>query len=180
MTRPRTIAPNAAHGAMEITNRVAVQVAAGVAAVPRATVLRRWARAALAGIGRTGSMCVRVVDAAEMQDLNERFRHRPGTTNVLSFTADTGLPDVGEHLLGDVVICAPVVAAEAAAQHKSTADHFAHLVVHGVLHLCGYDHETAKQARVMEGHEVAILRTLGIADPYRSTSANAGAALSHE
>jgi probable rRNA maturation factor len=136
--------------------------------------------AALAGIGRTGSLCIRVVDSAEMTDLNERFRHRAGTTNVLSFPADAELPDGGEPLLGDVVICAPVVVTEAAAQHKNAADHFAHLVVHGVLHLCGYDHETARQAKVMERHEVAILHTFGIADPYRSASGDAGAVLSHE
>ena len=86
---------------------------------------------------------------------------------MLSFGADLVAPDGSERLLGDVVICAPVVATEASLQGKSEADHFAHLVVHGVLHLCGYDHETAAEAKVMERHEVAILSALGIDDPYR-------------
>ena len=159
---------------MEIENKVVVQIGPGVAAVPRAAVLRRWATAALHGIGRSGSLCIRLVDAAEMTDLNVRFRHGSGTTNVLSFVADAEVPDSGERLLGDVVICAPVVALEATAQNKKTADHFAHLVVHGVLHLCGYDHTKAAAARVMEGHEVAILRGLGIGDPYIFTSKSAG------
>ncbi len=102
-----------------------------------------------------------------MTDLNTRYRRKEGTTNVLSFGADLIAPDGGPRLLGDVVICAPVVASEAAPQGKSQTDHFAHLVVHGVLHLCGYDHETAADAKVMEGHEVAILGALGIGDPYR-------------
>ncbi len=82
-------------------------------------------------------------------------------------------PDSDERLLGDVVICAPVVVQRSAAQHKSAADHFAHLVVHGVLHLCGYDHETDAEAKVMEGHEVAILSGLGIDDPYRPSDERA-------
>jgi probable rRNA maturation factor len=129
--------------------------------------LRRWARAALDGIGETGSLCIRLVGEAEMTDLNVRYRNKQGATNVLSFGVDMVAPDGSERLLGDVVICAPVVTAEASLQGKSEADHFAHLVVHGVLHLCGFDHETAAQAQVMEGREVAILTTLGINDPYR-------------
>ncbi len=147
------------------TPKVEVQTATDTAS-PRPVSLRRWARAALDGIGESGSLCIRVVDADEMADLNARYRHKQGPTNVLSFAADIVAPDSGERLLGDVVICAPVVASEAQRQHKPTADHFAHLVVHGVLHLCGYDHETAEEAQVMERTEVAILSGLGIDDPY--------------
>ncbi len=149
-----------------MTHKVEVQSASDTAS-PRPVLLRRWARAALDGIGETGSLCIRLVDSNEMADLNARYRHKQGPTNVLSFEADVVAPDSGERLLGDVVICAPVVTAEAQLQHKSTADHFAHLVVHGVLHLCGYDHETAEEAQVMERTEVAILSGLGIDDPYR-------------
>jgi probable rRNA maturation factor len=149
------------------TPKIAIQVAPDVDAAPRAVLLRRWARAALLGIEESGNLCIRVVGAVEMIDLNTRFRHQQGTTNVLSFGVDMVAPDGDERMLGDVVICAPVVAAEAATQGKSVADHFAHLVVHGVLHLCGYDHETAAEAKVMERHEVAILSTLGVNDPYR-------------
>jgi probable rRNA maturation factor len=148
------------------TPRVEVQNASDVAH-PSAVLLRRWARAALEGIGESGNLCIRVVDADEMAELNTRYRHKAGATNVLSFAADVVAPDSGERLLGDVVICAPVVASEAERQHKANADHFAHLVVHGVLHLCGYDHESAEEAQVMERTEVAILRGLGIDDPYR-------------
>jgi probable rRNA maturation factor len=104
--------------------------------------LRRWARATLTGIGESGSLCIRVVDTEEMVELNSRYRRKQGATNVLSFAADLVAPDSDERLLGDVVICAPVVASEAQQQRKSVTNHFAHLVVHGVLHLCGYDHET--------------------------------------
>src|SRR5262245_57553399 len=168
---PSSRALRAVHGARQIKNKakaphVAVQIAAGVGTVPHAVKMRRWARAALAAIRCDGTVCIRIVDESEMADLNKRFRHRDGTTNVLSFTLDIESPD-GGLILGDVVICAPVVAMEAAAQHKRAADHYAHLVVHGVLHLCGFDHESSKDAKVMEAHEVAILHTLGIADPYR-------------
>jgi probable rRNA maturation factor len=146
---------------------VAVQIAPDIDAVPRAAELRRWARAALAKIDETGDLCIRVVGADEMADLNARFRKKKGTTNVLSFGSDIVVPDGEERWLGDVVICAPVVAAEAAQQRKSKADHYAHLIVHGVLHLCGCDHEEASEAQVMERLEVAILSGLGIDDPYR-------------
>jgi probable rRNA maturation factor len=183
---PSNRARHAAHGARQISNKVpnrvpnrapkvAIQVAPGVVVVPRATSLRRWARAALAAIDRAGGLCIRVVDAPEMAELNKRFRHLQGTTNVLSFAADAEFPGGGELILGDVVICAPVVVLEAAAQHKTAEDHYAHLVIHGVLHLCGFDHENTRDAKVMEGHEVAILHALGIADPYRT-----GALLGHE
>lgn len=146
---------------------IEIQRADDVGASPRAASLRRWARAALDGIGESGSLCIRLVGEAEMTDLNVRYRNKQGTTNVLSFAVDVVGPDGGPRLLGDVVICVPVVLAEASLQGKSATDHFAHLVVHGVLHLCGFDHETAAQAQVMEGHEVAILKTLRINDPYR-------------
>ncbi len=148
--------------------RIEIQVADDVDAPVRATALRRWAKAALAAIDEAGSLCIRIVGADEMADLNARYRNKQGTTNVLSFSfTDMVEPEGGERLLGDVVICAPVLAAEAALQAKSESDHCAHLLVHGVLHLFGYDHETAADAQVMEGREVAILSTFGIGDPYQ-------------
>jgi probable rRNA maturation factor len=145
--------------------RIAVQFACGVGAVPRAAQLRRWAQAAATTVGAAGVVCIRVVSEAEMAELNRRFRQRAGATNVLSFDGDV-LPD-GTRQLGDVVICADLVRREASEQGKRAADHFCHLVVHGILHLCGYDHDRAREARVMEAHETAILADLGIADPYR-------------
>jgi probable rRNA maturation factor len=158
--------PSEARVAMTAKTRIEIQNAS-VAAQPTRALLRRWARAALDGISESGNLCIRVVDVDEMTELNSRYRHKQGPTNVLSFAADLVAPDSDERLLGDVVICAPVVAVEAEQQSKLPANHFAHLVVHGVLHLCGYDHETDAEAQVMERTEVAILSGLGIDDPYR-------------
>ncbi len=145
---------------------VSIQIASGVEAPARPASLRRWACATLDHIDQSGALCIRVVGADEMTDLNARFRRKRGTTNVLSFPADADDYALEPPQLGDVAICAPVVVSEAAAQGKRAADHLAHLVVHGVLHLCGYDHVKAKDAKVMEAHEVAILNGLGIEDPY--------------
>ena len=95
-----------------------------------------------------GELCVRVVDEAESRRLNHDYRHKDAPTNVLSFPADIDLPEV--LVWGDVVVCAPVVAREAVAQRKQYEDHFAHMVVHGVLHLLGYDHQAADEAAAME------------------------------
>jgi probable rRNA maturation factor len=111
-------------------------------------------------------LCVRIVGPAASRRLNRGYRGKDKPTNVLSFPAARIERDL-EGSLGDLVICAPVVAAEARAQHKAPAAHWAHMVVHGVLHLHGYGHETARQARVMEGLEVEILRGFGYQDPYR-------------
>jgi probable rRNA maturation factor len=135
--------------------------------VPDVAMFERWARAAVAEADDRprAELSVRVVDLDEGQALNARWRDRDGPTNVLSFPAD--LPaELGIPLLGDLVICAPVVVREAAEQGKTEADHWGHLVVHGVLHLCGHDHEIEAEAEVMEALERRILAGLGIADPY--------------
>jgi probable rRNA maturation factor len=154
--------------------RVAVQFAARRPWVPTATALRRWARgarAAATGSGRrpgpTGAdLCIRIVGTAASRRLNRDYRGKDRPTNVLSFPAGAIESALGD-ALGDLVICAPVVAAEARAQGKAAAAHWAHMVVHGVLHLHGFDHENARDARVMEGLEVEILRGFGYQDPYR-------------
>ena len=126
---------------------------------------RRWVGAALAGRRETAELTVRIVDEAEGRALNARWRGRDHATNVLSFPAE--LPTgVALPLLGDLVVCAPVVAREAAEQGKAEADHWAHLVIHGTLHLLGFDHETEAEATVMEDLERALLAGLGIGDPY--------------
>lgn len=135
--------------------------------LPAATSFRRWVEAALAGAKRraAASLSIRLVDAAEGRELNRRYRRKDYATNVLSFPA--ALPrGVKLPLLGDLVICAPVVAREAAEQGKALRDHYAHMTIHGVLHLLGYDHETAAEAEKMEALERRILAGLGIADPY--------------
>jgi probable rRNA maturation factor len=145
---------------------VEVSVATDVAAAPRRADLRRWAAAAAAEVGVSGVVSIRVMGEDEMRDLNARYRGRDKATNVLSFPAQSP-PRGGPRLLGDLALCQPVVEREAAEQGKPLADHYAHLVVHGVLHLAGFDHEAAADAEVMEAREIAVLARLGVADPYR-------------
>ena len=131
--------------------------------------LTRWASVA-AGSGASGrELGVCVVGAPESRRLNARFRGLDAPTNVLSFTS-VALPHApgGARALGELVICPRVLRAEARAQDKSLRAHWAHLVVHGTLHLLGYDHERVADARRMERREIAVLRRLGFANPYRS------------
>ena len=137
--------------------RVAIQRASRAAHIPTDARLRRWSRAAL---GRAAVVTLRFVAEAEGRRLNREFRGRDYATNVLTFVYG------GEPLAGDVVICAPVVAREAREQGKPAEAHYAHLVVHGLLHLQGEDHEREAQALRMERRERAILRRLGFGDPY--------------
>lgn len=135
------------------------------AGVPAATSFRRWVAAALDGRIREADLAIRLVDEREGRSLNRHYRGKDYATNVLSFPAE--LPEgVKLPLLGDLVICAPVVAREAGEQAKPLSAHYAHLTVHGVLHLLGWDHEDEREADCMEQLEREILATLGIADPY--------------
>jgi probable rRNA maturation factor len=137
--------------------RLAIQRASRAAHIPSDKLLRRWARAALA---HPAQVTLRFVAEAEGRRLNREFRGKDYATNVLTFVYQD------EPLAGDVVICAPVVARESRAQGKPVEAHHAHLLVHGLLHLQGLDHETAAGARVMEARERAILARLGFPDPY--------------
>ena len=133
--------------------------------LPSAASFRKWAAAAAEGRIRRADLAIRLVDAKEGRALNRHYRGKDYATNVLSFPAD--LPEgVDLPLLGDLVICAPVVAKEAQDQGKPLAAHYAHLTVHGVLHLLGLDHEDEREAEAMEAIERAILADLGHADPY--------------
>jgi probable rRNA maturation factor len=142
---------------------------ASVEPVPDEDDLRGWIAAALAGqqVGGDIEISVRLVDAPEMASLNKTYRGKDGPTNVLSFPADLP-PDLDLPLLGDIVICAPVVAAEARAQHKSPDAHWAHMAVHGTLHLLGYDHLEEDEAITMEALESAILADLHYPCPYQA------------
>jgi probable rRNA maturation factor len=128
--------------------------------------LRDWAGAALkAARRRSGELSIVLVDDVEGRAMNLQYRGRDYATNVLSFPVE--LPDgLRSPLLGDLIVCAPVVAREAIEQHKKLADHYAHMVVHGTLHLLGYDHIDDADAERMEALETRILAKLGIADPY--------------
>jgi probable rRNA maturation factor len=137
---------------------LAVQYAVPAATLPPPAAVRRWARAALE---RDATVTLRFVGAREGQTLNALYRGKDYATNVLAFVYDAAHP-----VSGDVVLCAPVLRSEAKQQGKPLADHCAHLVVHGMLHLQGYDHDTPRAARTMEAREIAILGRLRVPDPY--------------
>ncbi|MGR3913824.1 MAG: rRNA maturation RNase YbeY [Gammaproteobacteria bacterium] len=144
-----------------------LQVACGDAAIPPRARIRAWSRAALACAGRGGEVTVRVVSEPEMAALNRRYRGRAGATDVLAFpfAADELPPALRACILGDVVVCAPLAASQAARLRCAAPDHWAHLVVHGILHLCGYDHHRAPEAARMAAMERDILAGFGIAPP---------------
>jgi probable rRNA maturation factor len=150
---------------------VSVGYAVPRAGLPAAVSFRKWVAAALAGRIREADLAVRLVGAREGRALNRHYRGKDYATNVLSFPADAAegivLPKgVRMPLLGDLVLCAPVIAREAKEQGKPLAAHYAHLTVHGTLHLLGWDHEDAREADCMEQLEREILAGLGIGDPY--------------
>ena len=141
--------------------KLSVQIGSELANLPTKAQFKKWAKAAL----RVDTeVTIRIVDEAEGCALNSTYRGKDYATNALTFPL-TETP----HLMGDIIICAPVVVAEAAAQTKSIEAHFAHLTVHGVLHLHGYDHEIEAQAELMESLEITILQKLGYANPYLIT-----------
>jgi probable rRNA maturation factor len=145
--------------------RIEIQRAWRGRAMPLNRELRAWAEAALGKQDVAQGLVIRVVDEAESQSLNAAFRGKDRPTNVLSFPFE-GPPELADTHLGDLVICAPVVAREAREQGKTGAAHWAHMVVHGILHLLGFDHQDARSARAMEREERAILERLGFPDPY--------------
>lgn len=132
--------------------------------LPEQSNFRTWAELALMNQA-SGQLGIRIVDEAESQDLNREYRAKDQPTNVLSFPME--LPDELElPMLGDLVICAPVVAREAQQQGKSLESHWAHMVIHGVLHLQGYDHLVDEEAEAMEALEIQLLKQLGFPNPY--------------
>ncbi|MBU6505500.1 MAG: rRNA maturation RNase YbeY [Betaproteobacteria bacterium] len=138
---------------------LSVQRASRTTGQPSTPQLRRWSNAALQG---PATVTIRLVDRREGQRLNRDYRHKDYPTNVLTFAYGRE-QDTWQ---GDLVLCAPVVKAEARAQKKPLAHHYAHLVVHGLLHLQGYDHERARDAAAMEALEIEILERLSIPNPY--------------
>lgn len=142
-----------------------VQRASNETPLPEEVDFERWIQAALKNSEKPVGLVIRVVDEAEGRELNHRYRGKDKPTNVLSFAFEAP-PESGSDHLGDLVICAPVVVREAREQGKALNDHWAHLVIHGVLHLCGYDHQTEDEAQLMESCEKSILHELGIKDPY--------------
>ena len=148
---------------------VAVGYAVPRKGIPAAASFRKWVAAALDGRIREADLAIRIVGTREGRALNRHYRGKDYATNVLSFPAELpeGLPaGVRMPLLGDLVLCAPVIAREAQEQGKRIQDHYAHLTVHGVLHLLGWDHEHDKDAEAMEQLEREVLAELGLPDPY--------------
>lgn len=140
------------------TLSLSVQFASNAPDLPTRPQLRRWTRAAL---DDDAVVTLRLVDAIEGRALNAEYRGRDYATNVLTFVYDDAKPRAG-----DIVLCAPVIRTEAETQGKKLAAHYAHLVVHGMLHLQGFDHEDPADAGAMEAREIAILARLSIANPY--------------
>ncbi|WP_330925977.1 rRNA maturation RNase YbeY [Candidatus Sororendozoicomonas aggregata] len=153
---------------MKTSATIDLQVACSAEGVPDVSLFTRWATAAVGNSRASAEISIRVVDAIEGAELNQHWRNKQGPTNVLSFPCD--FPDeLNIPLLGDLVICAPVIAREAREQHKTPQAHWAHMVIHGTLHLLGYDHIEDSDARVMELLEIELLEALGFPNPYQAT-----------
>jgi probable rRNA maturation factor len=157
-----------------MTVLVDLQNSCGFKGLPNIEDLQRWIEVALKDEeNQAVSVVVRVVDAAESAALNADFRQKTGPTNVLSFPDElpafmAKIPEIKEQPkhLGDLIICEPLVTEEARQQNKSIEQHWAHLIVHGTLHLQGYDHIEDDEAEIMEGLEINILKQLGVNNPY--------------
>jgi probable rRNA maturation factor len=141
--------------------------------VPDEDDIRSWIAATIEGRRLEAEVSVRLVNEMEMRKLNHDYRGQDKPTNVLSFPADLP-PELQHPLLGDIVICAPVVRDEAQAQHKATTAHWAHMLIHGSLHLLGYDHIEPAEADAMEALETAILQALSFPCPYGGETAIEG------
>lgn len=138
----------------------------GLADLPSETQFQSWIDAALADQTKEFEVVIRLVDEPESAQLNQEYRGKSGATNILSFEFE--IPDdIPLNLLGDLVICAPLVVKEAREQRKTLEHHWAHLVIHGILHLRGYDHLDDAEAEEMEAKEIEILKTMNISNPYQ-------------
>lgn len=142
-----------------------LQLASNASNLPTELQIQQWLEAAILPFQADAEVTVRIVDNEESQQLNHDYRGKDKPTNVLSFPFQCP-PGIELPLLGDLVICAPVVAAEATEQQKSLQAHWAHMVVHGSLHLLGFDHINDDDAEQMEAEEVTILQQLGFTNPY--------------
>ncbi|WP_263080479.1 rRNA maturation RNase YbeY [Endozoicomonas sp. Mp262] len=146
--------------------QVDLQIASSSQSLPSQQDFEQWATAAVGQHRDHAEISLRIVDIEEGADLNQQWRNKTGPTNVLSFPSELP-PELELPLLGDLVICAPVVEKEARQQEKQLAAHWAHMVVHGTLHLLGYDHIEDHQAEEMESLEIQILKKLGYPNPYQ-------------
>ena len=155
----------ASNTTLEIDIQFALDKNADLTALPQTTDFSNWAGAALSGRKEDAQLSIRIVDETESTYLNETYRHKTGPTNVLSFPAEYSA-EIPISLIGDIVICAPIVIKEARAQGKNILAHWAHMTIHGTLHLLGFDHDTDSNAEKMESIEIDILKQLGFDNPY--------------
>lgn len=165
--------------------KIVIQNISRIKKIPTNNLIKTWINAALNKYINHAEITVRIVDEDESGHLNQQYRHKQGPTNILSFpynphdSAHKQLATKNENiintesssnknntLVGDLVICAPIVLSEATSQHKSIESHWAHLIIHGSLHLLGYDHINDQQAHIMENLEISILHSLGFNNPY--------------
>lgn len=154
-------------GTGKTNNFITVQRIVKDRAIPATAAFKRWVSAVLTDKIPAAELTLRIVDKAEITELNATYRQKNKPTNVLSFPFDMPEECAEEiPLLGDIIICAEVIREEAAAQEKTLTAHWAHMVVHGTLHLLGYDHEQDADAEIMEAEEIRILGLLGFANPY--------------
>jgi len=135
--------------------------------LPSDAQLQQWIEAALCDYTQNAEVLIRIVDTEEITELNQQYRHKSGATNILSFPLDMPEGVEGIDLLGDLVVCAAVLEREALEQGKRLHDHWAHIIIHGVLHLLGYDHIEELEANEMEAKEIEILAQLHINNPYQ-------------
>lgn len=150
-----------------MTYNIDLQITVENCYIPSRIKLEQWVTETLLPYKKEAEVCIRVVDETESAFLNETYRKKTGPTNILSFPSE--IPDdipLKQSFLGDLVICAAVLENEAQQQNKSLEAHWAHIVIHGLLHLLGYDHVEEKQAEVMEGLEIQVLKILGYPNPY--------------
>lgn len=144
--------------------------------MPIRSALKKWVNQGLSRLNSSAEVCLRIVHTAEMQALNKIYRKKDKPTNVLSFPSEfSQIPEAirltlkeKQTYLGDIILCADIIHQEALDQHKAINDHWAHLVIHGLLHLQGYDHEHDEEATVMENLEISLLHTLNIKNPYEA------------
>ncbi len=148
--------------------QIVVQRAVSNISIPSTALFKRWAKTALQEKIPSAEVTIRIVDKDEITTLNSTYRHKNKPTNVLSFPFDMPSEiDIDIPILGDIVICAAVIIEEAEEQNKPVNAHWAHMTVHGILHLLGFDHEDNHDAEIMEAEEITILSELGFDNPYK-------------
>ena len=156
-----------------MTLNLELQIVTNVKTLPHPSQFKKWVKAIVSHdidkfkAAEDLDLTIRVVDEEEMINLNSKYRNNPKPTNVLSFEGQVAT-EFNYNLLGDIVICANVIEEEARQQNKDLLSHWAHMVIHGVLHLLGYDHEHPVEAEEMEFLEIELMRKLGFASPYES------------